>query len=288
MLRPSISRGRPALGCAESLTVATCAMRSIVSSIAAGPTLQFRPTTWAPRRFELRHERSGGAPSRLLPSSSVVTCATIGRSQTLADRADRGANLVDVAERLEHEQVDAPFEQRRAPARGRAPPPRRRRSSPTARCGCRADRSRRRRRPARAPRAARCCAPCRLIACTWSPEPERAELDPVGAERVGLDDVGAGPHVAPGGLRRRDPAASGSARRTSDSGRSPSRTASSPSRRRRRARAGRLLRERGLSSHDSTDRHAVLQRLRASISRYDCDTRSRQTDHALTSALDER
>ena len=83
MLRPSISRGRPALGCADSFTVATCAMRSMVSSMAAGPTLQLSPTTSAPSRSRSGTKASGAAPSRLLPSSSVVTCATIGSAQTL-------------------------------------------------------------------------------------------------------------------------------------------------------------------------------------------------------------
>ena len=48
MLRPSISRGLPAFGCADRRTVATFAIRSMVSSIGAGPTLQFSPTTSAP------------------------------------------------------------------------------------------------------------------------------------------------------------------------------------------------------------------------------------------------
>ena len=65
------------------------------------------------RALELR-ARTLPAPRRraVLPSSSVVICATIGRSQTRADGADRGADLVDVAEGLEDEQVDAAFDER--------------------------------------------------------------------------------------------------------------------------------------------------------------------------------
>ena len=57
------------------------ASRSIVSSIGAGPTLQLTPTTARRVRAVPGANCSGGVPSRLLPSSSVVICATIGRSQ---------------------------------------------------------------------------------------------------------------------------------------------------------------------------------------------------------------
>src|SRR5206468_1414033 len=83
MLRPSTSRGWPALGCAESLRFVTAAMRSMVSSIGAGPTAQLTPITVAPRRSNSGVKRSGGVPSSVLPSSSVVIWATIGRSDTL-------------------------------------------------------------------------------------------------------------------------------------------------------------------------------------------------------------
>ena len=83
MLRPSTSRGLPAFGCADSFNVVTASIRSIVSSIGAGPTAQLTPTTVAPRRWSSGAKRSGGVPSNVLPSSSVVICATIGRSDTL-------------------------------------------------------------------------------------------------------------------------------------------------------------------------------------------------------------
>ena len=83
------------------------AIRSIVSSIAAGPTLQFRPMTSAPSASSSAVNCSGGVPSAVTPSSPVVSCATTGSVRDGADAADGGAELGDVAERLEHEQVDA-------------------------------------------------------------------------------------------------------------------------------------------------------------------------------------
>ncbi len=82
MFRPSTSRGWPALGCATSGASVAAASRSIVSSIGAGPTLQFTPMRFAPSLTSSGPNRSGGVPSRLLPSCSVVICATIGRSHT--------------------------------------------------------------------------------------------------------------------------------------------------------------------------------------------------------------
>ena len=66
----------------------------------------------APRRSSSGANRSGGVPSSVLPSSSVVICATIGRSETRAHGVDRRADLVQVAERLEDEEVDAAFGER--------------------------------------------------------------------------------------------------------------------------------------------------------------------------------
>ena len=68
---PRAARSRPARS-------ARC-----VSSIAAGPTLQFRPTTSAPSCSSCGTNSSGAAPSSVLPSSSVVTCATIGSAHRL-------------------------------------------------------------------------------------------------------------------------------------------------------------------------------------------------------------
>ena len=88
------------------------AIRSIVSSIAAGPTLQFRPMTSAPSASSSAANCSGGVPSAVAPSSPVVICATIGRVRDGADAADGGAELGDVAEGLEHEQIDAALGER--------------------------------------------------------------------------------------------------------------------------------------------------------------------------------
>ena len=54
------------------------ASRSIVSSIAAGPTLQFTPSTSAPNSSSCGPNCSAGVPSSVLPSSAVVSMATIG------------------------------------------------------------------------------------------------------------------------------------------------------------------------------------------------------------------
>ena len=136
------------------------------------------------------------------------------------------------------------------------------------------------------------CAPSRLIAAKLVAQPKRAQLDPIGPERVGLDDIGAGAQVfadarcAPG----RD------AIRLSDSKqrlmKTPLRRAASPSRRRRRARARRAPRESGGCGMRSTSIAALANRVHglarhsrgashanvsASTSRYDRLTRSTQT-----------
>ena len=88
MFRPSTSRGLPAFGCADNRTRVTASIRSIVSSIGAGPTAQLTPMTVAPCFSSSGAKRSGGVPSSVLPSSSVVICATIGRSDS-----DRTASI---------------------------------------------------------------------------------------------------------------------------------------------------------------------------------------------------
>ena len=52
MFRPSTSRGFPALGWADRRSRVTASIRSIVSSIGAGPTAQFTP-----KEVETRSER---------------------------------------------------------------------------------------------------------------------------------------------------------------------------------------------------------------------------------------
>ena len=63
MLRPSTSRGLPALGWADRGRLVTASIRSIVSSIGAGPTAQLTPITVAPRCSSSGAKRSGGVPS---------------------------------------------------------------------------------------------------------------------------------------------------------------------------------------------------------------------------------
>ena len=78
MLRPSTLRGIPAFGCAASGSGVTLRSRSIVSSIAAGPVEQLHPTTSTPKSVSRLPKTSGSVPSSALPSSSIVTSATIG------------------------------------------------------------------------------------------------------------------------------------------------------------------------------------------------------------------
>ena len=140
-------------------------------------------------------KRSGGVPSSVLPSSSVVICATIGRSRDAAHRVDRRADLVQIAEGLEDEEVDAAVDERlrllaevvaRLVDAGLAP----RLDADAERPDCAGH--------VRARSSAACraiLAPCCVDRVQLVGEPERAELDAVGAERVGLDDVGAGANV---------------------------------------------------------------------------------------------
>ena len=194
MLRPSISRGRPAFGCADSFTVATCAIRSIVSSIAAGPTLQLRPTIWRRDARAPARTLSGAAPSRLLPSSSVVTCATIGSSQTL--RTARIAAPISLTSRKvsSTKRSTPPSTSARACSRKNSSAS----STPVLPHGSM--------RIPSGPIAPATYA-CSRAACRAMLRPlqvdrvhpvgkaERAELDAIGTERVRFDDVGAGAHV---------------------------------------------------------------------------------------------
>ena len=126
----------------------------------------------------------------------MVICATIGSVGTTARTARiGGADLAQVAERLEHEQVDAALDERRGlfaedrlglVEAGLAP-----RLDADAE---RPDRAGDVGLVARRVRA-RGARPATLIVVQPSVEAERGQLDAVGAERVGLDDVGAGAHV---------------------------------------------------------------------------------------------
>src|SRR6266446_2111669 len=68
----------PAFGWAARGREVTARTRSIASSIATGPTLQLMPITSMFHSERRAAKASGSEPSRQLPSSSIVTCATMG------------------------------------------------------------------------------------------------------------------------------------------------------------------------------------------------------------------
>ena len=194
MLRPSTSRGLPALGCADSGRRVTASIRSIVSSIGAGPTAQLTPITVAPAASSSGANRSGGVPSSVF---AVLLGRHLRDDRQVGDDPDGidgGADLVQIAEGLEDEQIDAALEQRlrllaevlaRLVDAGLAP-----RLDADAQRTDRAGHVRAvARRATRDPRALDVDLAQRVG------QAERAELDAVRAERVRLDDVGAGADV---------------------------------------------------------------------------------------------
>ena len=196
MFRPSTSRGRPALGCATSRAGDTSAIRSIVSSIAAGPTLQLRPMTSTARAARTGVNCSGGAPSAVRPSSPVVIWATIGSRETARTPRTAAPSSLEVAERFQHEEVDAALGERlrllakcllRFVETGLPP-------------GLDANAQ----RPDRAGdvglfarHVTRDLRPLLVDRPRALGEAERGELDAIGAERVGLENVGAGAEIVP-------------------------------------------------------------------------------------------
>ena len=93
---------------------------SSTSSVACGPTPQLTPTTSAPAPASAAYAAGRRVAVRaVLPSVPNVICAIDRqRAQTRAHRAQRGQDLVQVVERLEHEQVDAALEQALGRPRG--------------------------------------------------------------------------------------------------------------------------------------------------------------------------
>ncbi len=87
MFRPSIRMGRPAFGMALIGLEVSGNMRSMVSSVAFGPTEQFRPITSTGHESISRVKASVSAPPGRWPKSSMVTCATTARSSPAASRA---------------------------------------------------------------------------------------------------------------------------------------------------------------------------------------------------------
>ena len=129
----------------------------------------------------------------MLPSSSVVTWATIGNAHRLRTARIAAPISFRVAEGFEHEQVDATLEERRGLLRevglglvdaGLAP-----------RLDADAERTNRAGDIRVPPGAARELRAVHVDLGRAIGEPERRELDPVGAEGIRLDDIGAGSHV---------------------------------------------------------------------------------------------
>jgi hypothetical protein len=165
----------------------------MVSSIAAGPTLQLTPTTSAPCCSSAGTNRSRRAVQRV---AVFFRCDLRDDRQVAqpADGTNRGADFVQVAERLEHEQLDPALEQRRRlltePSLRfvdtRAAPG----LDPDAE---RADGARDPRLIAR--RVPSNAGPLDVHRMHAVSEAERPELHAIRAERVGFDHVGAGADV---------------------------------------------------------------------------------------------
>ena len=194
MFRPSISRGRPAFGCADSFDRRD--MRHPLDRFEhrRRPDAAVQPDDLRAEALERRHER---LRRRAVEAVAILFGGDLRDDRQIADAphgANRGADLVHVAERLEHEQVDAPFEQRarllteellRLVDAGLAP-----------RLDADAERADRAGDidlvARRVPRQLRSLQVDRVHLVG---QPERAELDPVRAERVRLDHVGPGADV---------------------------------------------------------------------------------------------
>jgi hypothetical protein len=171
----------------------TASIRSIVSSIGAGPTAQFTPMTVAPL-FELRREPLG---RRAVERVAILFGGHLRHDRQIGQRphrVDRRADLVQIAKRLEDEQIDAAFEKR---ARLLAEVLARFVDADLApRLDADAQRPDRAGHVgALARRAARDARPFDVDRDQRVGQTERPELDPVGAEGIGLDDVGAGADV---------------------------------------------------------------------------------------------
>ena len=180
----------------------------------AGPTAQFTPMMVAPRFSSSGANRSGGVPSSVLPSSSVVICAMIGRLDT-----ERTASIA----------APISFRSRNVSRMKRSTPP------STSACACSRKYSRASSTPvlphgsmrmpsgpmapgdvgAVAGRAPGDLGAVHVDVVQLVRQAERRELDAVGAEGIGLEDVGARAARTPGGPLRPAPPASGSSRRSS-------------------------------------------------------------------------
>ena len=131
-------------------------------------------------------------PASVCASSSNVSWATIGSERRSLHRRDRGLELLEVEERLDHEEVDAAALEQASLLEEDVVGVLGRRSSPR---GRRAGRSSRRRTPG-VPATSRASRASLTPASTISAEPVveelRRQLAPVRAERVRLDQLRAG------------------------------------------------------------------------------------------------
>ena len=94
--------------------VENCIMRSMVSSVALGPTEQFSPITSTGHESISRVKVSVSVPPGRWPKSSMVTCAmtAISLPAGFARGEHRFAQFVQIAEGLEDQEVDAGLHQR--------------------------------------------------------------------------------------------------------------------------------------------------------------------------------
>ena len=216
MLRPSMSRGRPALGCADSFAWSWRGP-SARSFRASAPDLRCSSRRSRSRRepIERGTNSSGGMPSRLSPSSSVVICATIGRSDSDRTAAIAAPSSLTSRNVSRMKRSTPPSASAAACARNSAV------ASSTlvlpARLDADPQRPNRPGHPRRVLAAApgqtragdvdlvQLVAPCRTLRASRALAPNVLRLDDVGARRGGTRDE----------LRRRGPAGPGSARRTS-------------------------------------------------------------------------
>ncbi len=92
MLRPSTRVGSPALGMALMGLEENCIIRSMVSSVALGPTEQLRPMASTGQESISRVKVSVSVPPGRCPKSSMVTWATMATSPPAASCAARTAS----------------------------------------------------------------------------------------------------------------------------------------------------------------------------------------------------
>ena len=106
-LRGPVRRGWPAFGCALTGTDAYRTRSSATVSIRCGPIVQLVPSMATGRADSTVATSRGVSPPRVCASSAKVAWAMTGTSARSAGHADRLDQLVEVAERLQDEQVHA-------------------------------------------------------------------------------------------------------------------------------------------------------------------------------------